>query len=168
MANSMTINGVTIEFPNDVNVSIVDGFVSIRQSSKPAVTEQKMVSSQHAVEVFNNNEELNSAPIVGRKLLPANADRLIIRHLRENDGKRYTIGISKFLSRHLKLKSFTKPYAYALNTLLDEMVSVGVLIVLRDLGSHGGSRLYGLAAMQEPTRETHERNGTAVADRYAD
>lgn len=134
--NRLIINGVTIEYPEDSSLTVNGSFVSINHVAKK---EEK--ATVHEVEYVNDIPKITQH---GHRALPKDIDKLIVRYLRTHEGRNYTIGITKMVARTMK-HPLTWPTKQALLAKLDEMVEVGVLVIL----AKTPHTLYGLASMQQ-------------------
>jgi hypothetical protein len=141
--NRFTINGVTIELPTDMQVNIRDGFIAITHSGAKAVLDKPLVAA-----VVQPTDPTPVEPTARHKsMLPANVNNVIVKYLKQNKGKAYSIGISRAIGKAMKVKKIVYPLTVVIKDHLITMVEDGTLVILNGTGRQ---KLYGLASMQEP------------------
>jgi hypothetical protein len=140
--NRITINGVTIEVPTNMSVNITGEFVSINHVASKSVDPLPVIVQTQVESVETHT------------FLPDNTRAIVVRFLRHNKGRGYSIGISTHLKSVMKLEHFPVSHGIELKALLRRMVDDGTLTYLK-VGK--GYSLYGLASM-------HEKKSTKIND----
>jgi hypothetical protein len=169
MTVRLMINGVTIDMPYNASFRVHDGTVTIAEPGKQIAVTRNEVIANTVVEQPTDPARVPSIaksrvpvppsqyPPGAMKRLPVDADKLILRFLRQNEGKAYAISISRMFAKHMKRKIDDFPTKSAIHSVLTDMVNVGILTIL----VQSPMRLYAIAAMQE---SNHQVNGVPTTE----
>lgn len=152
--NRLTINGVTIEFPANLEVNIVGSFVTLRHTM-----DEPKRPLLDTVEPDGLPSRLQVKAARGGHL-PANAPALILRFLREHKSPAHTIAISQVMKPRLIGEVTASQFSRLIREQLQSMKDDGLIADLANTkqygGENGGTALWTISKRKGRGNDEHD------------
>lgn len=153
--NRLTINGVTIEFPSNLEVNIVGSFVTLRHTM-----DEPAIALPDTDEPNELPSRLQVRPARTGGHLPVNASALILRFLREHKSPAHTIAISQVMKPRLIGEVTASQFSRLIREQLQSMKDDGLIADLANTkqygGENGGTALWTISKRKGRGNDEHD------------